>query len=157
MRWRIACIMLMLASGACQSTASELNPPSSSSHAPSAAAHVLLVKFSADAASALSGGLTNGPAIVTGIESLDALFARYGVSMIEPVFEHVQDPEAIKEKYPARAKRATPGTEIPDLSGVYKLTLDPASNLNEAIAAFSADSHVEYAQPDYLATVQPSP
>ena len=139
------------------------NPRSHLEHEPldvQSAAHrrgALLVKVTEEAAQAIERARTQGTLPVIEIESLDALIARYKVRTIEPVFPQSQDPDTIKAKFPERAKRAPPDTEPPVLSSTYFLSIDPAADAGEAARAFSGDPHVDYAQPDYRATVNATP
>ena len=114
----------------------------------------LLVRFSPEAAQAVEHAKRAGGQRV-GIASVDALFAQYGVSAVEPVFPDAQDPEAIKAKYPKRSQRIPPGAEVPDLSRAYLVRLSPQSDVHDAAAAFARDPSVESAQPNYLVTTQP--
>jgi len=93
---------------------------------------------------------------MTGLAWLDELNARYGVTKIEPVFSQTLDPHTIQRRYPQRTKRAPPGATIPSLAYVYKLTLQQDTDLRQAIADYSAQPDVTYAQPNYLATTQGS-
>ena len=114
----------------------------------------LLVKFTADVAGTIEEARGGDQFPLVGIGSLDALFAKYGVSAIEPVFPLTHDLEAIKAKFPERTRRIPPGARTPDLSRIYTLRLSPEVDELEAAAALSADPHVEYAHPNYLATTQ---
>ena len=117
----------------------------------------LLVKFAEEAAEAVEQARAANTLPMVGIESLDVLMATYGVTNIEPVFLQAQDPDAIREKFPDRSRRAPPGAEVPDLSRTYKLTLDPDNNLAGVLIAFLNDPHVELAEPNYTATIQVPP
>lgn len=112
----------------------------------------LLVKVTEEAAKHIEQARQQGTLPVVGIESLDRLFAKYDVSAIEPIFM-AQDIEAIKERFPERAKRAEPGAEVPELSGLYRLRLNPKADVQEAVGEFTRNPHVEYAQPNHLMTI----
>jgi hypothetical protein len=71
---------------------------------------------------------------------------------MEPVFPSGRDPEAIKAKFPERTRRIPPGATVPELSGAYTVRFDPGRDIEEVVAAFAADPHVEFAQPNYVAT-----
>lgn len=117
----------------------------------------VIVKVSPEAAQAIEQATAAEVPLVTSIESLDRLLAQYGVTAIEPVFSHAQDPESIKAKYPERSKRIPPGAEVPDLSRTYLVHFSADVDAMEAASALSQDPHVEYAQPNYLATIQAQP
>jgi len=150
--------VIVLSGGVCascafaQPEASRLSPADPS---PAAQGEVL-VKVTPQTSQAIEAARAAGTFPTTGIDSLDALFTRYAVTAIERVFpKEATDAEAIKAKYPERSQRIPPGAEVPDLGRTYKLTLNPTPNLQEVIAAFASDPHVESAQPNYIATVQP--
>ena len=131
-----------------------------SPQAPSDAAYIpgeLLVKFTQEAVEAVEQAREANQLPTIGIESLDALVAKYAVTLIEPVFPQAQDPDAIRLKFPERARRAPAGAELPDLSRTYKLTFDPQKDVLEALVDFLADPSIESAEPDYLATIQAPP
>ena len=67
----------------------------------------------------------------TGIPSLDALNARWNVQAMTRVFDVSPTDEA--------AVKA-------GLTGVYKLTVSPGTNLRDMVAAYAADPHVAYAE-----------
>ena len=90
----------------------------------------------------------------TGLDWLDRLNTRYGVTKIDPVFSHHQDIEAIKRKFPERSKRAPPGAAAPSLKYIYKLTLLPSAPIPQAASDYARQPGVEYAQPNYLVTIQ---
>ena len=115
----------------------------------------LIVKLAPEAGAALTTALENGQLPTqTGLAWFDELNARYEVSAIQPVFAQQPDIEAIKRKYPERSRRAPPDAKIPSLKYVYKLTLRHGANVLQAAQNYAAHSEVEYAEPNYLATVQ---
>ena len=116
----------------------------------------LLVKFTEEAAEAIEQAREAGQLPIVGDETLDVLFEKYGVTAIEHVFPNAQNPEAIRFKFPERAKRTPPGAEVPDLSRTYKLTFNPEKNLMEALLELVVDPNVEYAEPNFIATLQRS-
>jgi len=78
-----------------------------------------------------------GPSILksTGDASLDALMTRFDVRAAAPLFDTGRGDSALKQNL--------------GLSRIYVLALPPSSNLQDALAAFSADPAVEYAEPDF--------
>ena len=88
------------------------------------------------------------------LASVQELLDRYQVVSAEPLFAGSMDAEAIKAKFPERAKRAPAGAVMPDLSGTYVIHLPPGSDIQAVVADFSKHSAVAYAQPDYIATIQ---
>ena len=115
----------------------------------------LILKLAPEAGEPLEAALAAHRALTqTGLVWLDTLNARYGVTTIEPLFAHHPDLEAIKRKYPQRTKRAPPGAQVPSLKHIYKLTLQKDADVLQAVADYHAQPEVEYAQPNYLATIQ---
>jgi hypothetical protein len=122
---------------------------------PAYAAGELIIKLNDEAGQQLEEALEAGrPLTETGLAWLDALNATYGVSVIEPVFRHQADPEEIREKYPERARRASPGVTIPSLRYIYQLTVRADADIRQAVAEFSQQPAVIYAEPNYVATIQ---
>ena len=130
--------------------------PASSSGSASVVPGELLVTFTEPAARAIEQARANGTLPRTGIASLDALFARYEVATIEPVFARAPSADTVRAKYPQRARRAPPDATLPDLSRAYRLTLKRDADVRQAAHLFSADPHVESAQPNALVTIQPA-
>jgi len=89
----------------------------------------ILVKFTATAA-------TRGPLAPddTGLASVNRLNRRFGVQRMEPVFTTLQ-PQS---------------TDGYGLSRVYKLVVPPQTDLDAMLAAYQADSNVEYAEPNLI-------
>ncbi len=71
-----------------------------------------------------------------GAESLDALAEQFGASALEKRFRY-------NERMATRA-----GAD--GLARIYRLTLDESADILAAARAFSADPHVEYAEPIYI-------
>ncbi len=125
----------------CASLRAETQAPEEVRREPSAArphyaAGELLVKVTPEAAQAIEQARASQAFPRTGLGSLDQLFTDYGITAIERVFPH---------------------TSSPELSRTYKLSLSPDQSVQAAAAAFSRDPHVEYAQPNYVATVYRTP
>ncbi|MBI2495592.1 MAG: S8 family serine peptidase, partial [Candidatus Omnitrophica bacterium] len=92
----------------------------------------VLVKFTAEAARAIEAARVHHT-LLSGIASLDALCATYGVTAIERVF-----PETNPEPSGLGIERW------------YRLRLAPGQGIEAAVAAFAQDpAHVEAAQPNY--------
>ena len=111
-----------------------------------------MINVAEEAARAIERARARGTLPVIGIASLDALVSAYGVTAIEPAFPHAPDLDAVKARLPERAQRAPPDANSSGLSRFYTLHFDPAINVQQAVAAFSANPYIESAQPDYLAT-----
>lgn len=114
----------------------------------------LIVSFTEEAMQAIEQARTEGTLPVVGLESLDALFVKYGVNAIEPLFPGAPSPKEIEAKFPERAKRAPPEAKPFDMRGVYKLTLNPEVDLLQIAFEFLADPSIEYAQPNFIAKVE---
>jgi subtilisin family serine protease len=112
-------------------------------------------------------------------DSLDRLHERFRVSRISPVFrtdaqEAVlrrrggpaalphralqeawqRQVETVKARYSRRTVRIVPGAQIPDVSHVYLLEVPEDVDIPAMCQLYAADSHVEYAHPDYLVDAQ---
>lgn len=85
----------------------------------------LLVKFTSEVSpTAINGG------VQTGIASLDELIEEYDVRAAEPLFSQVTDSKQ-------------------GLENIYKMDLPETADVLAAAAVFGADTHVEYAEPNY--------
>lgn len=132
----------------------------------------LIVKFSdsvtRSASDVINRKATFRNATTDRSDSLDRLNQKFGVGRARPVFRteldtarlpntslaalkryHQDRTEAIRQEFPSRSLRAAPGSTIPDLSHVYLLELPKEADILAAVAEFSADPHVLYAQPNY--------
>ncbi|MBI3997284.1 MAG: hypothetical protein HY352_06470 [Candidatus Omnitrophica bacterium] len=155
-----AIVSLLLAEviGGCRTlTAEEIREPT-----PAVAAHYaageIIVKLKPHAGASLNAALHAGhqPPQHTGLAWFDTLARRYGVTKIERVFPHQPALEAIKQKYPQRARRAPPSAKAVNLQYIYKLTFRQDVDIEHAAADYAHHSDVEYAQPNYLAEIQPA-
>ncbi|MCG2767823.1 MAG: S8 family serine peptidase [Anaerolineae bacterium] len=81
---------------------------------------------------ALDGG------VEMGVASLDSLVQEYGITAAEPLFPRVVG--------------STQGLER-----IYKLDLPPTADVLAVVEALSADSYVEYAEPNYIYSIQETP
>src|SRR4030042_1128715 len=98
--------------------------------------------------------------------------AKYRVSRIKPLFknfgERQRQLESLREKngkFPAqkriieRFKRAPKTTKVPDLGSIYRIQLDCGSrqSLEEALAEYRSNPDVEYAELNYIVSVNSVP
>lgn len=70
--------------------------------------------------------------VTLGLRSLDQKFERFKVKSVEKRFHHRPIP---------------PGSNLPDLSKIYKITIPEETDVMAAVRAFSEDPNVEYAEP----------
>lgn len=133
----------------------EFHQPPGDAQQPKYVPGELIVKLKPEAGKQVTEALAAGdPPTNTGLAWLDALNHRYGVTKIEPVFPNQPDPEAIKRKYPQRARRAPPGAVAPNLAHIYKLTLRKDADILNAAVDYGLARDVEYAEPNYVVTTQ---
>jgi len=100
--------------------------------------------------------------------SLDRLNKKYKVKKLTPIFKNfkknMERLEALKQKEESlltkkekhllrRLKRAPKDAKIPDLSGIYKLKIK--GSVEEAVAEYSKDLNVEYAEMNYIVSISP--
>jgi len=86
---------------------------------------------------------------------LDGLNQKFQVVKISKLHQKTRTAEEVKQKFPQRAKRAPKGALIPELGYTYKLEFSNKDlNILELCDAYAKDTNIEYAQPNYLATVQ---
>lgn len=149
---RLMPTMLMIGLACLGSLACRAEIVGESMDAPGYAAGELLVKVTPEAAKAIEAARADGRLPRTGLESLDALLTRFSARAIEPLFR-AADPETVTARFPARAARAPEQADVPDLSRIYKITVHPATDLPAAVAAFTEDPHVEYAEPNSLMSI----
>ncbi|MBI4354676.1 MAG: hypothetical protein HY595_05500 [Candidatus Omnitrophica bacterium] len=100
----------------------------------------LIVKFTPEAAQSIEQARLTNTLPTTGLSSLDALFQRYGVTAVDRVFPDA--PNQVAEELEAAGLRR-----------VYVLQVSSEMDLLAMAAAFSQDPSVEYAEPNYLATI----
>ena len=112
--------------------------------------------------------------------SLDELHAKHGVRSAKAIFRSDAEEETVRgksavlshaklkehhdgklaaarAKFAKRSTRAPAGAAAPDLSRIYLLEVSPDADIEALVAAFAADSHVEFAQPNYAAEVEMVP
>ena len=114
----------------------------------------------------------------SGGADLDRLHAEYRVSSVAPVFSSLfaraisapgkgaladrrrkllETVNASRAEFAARAARAGPRAELPDLVGVYVFEVPAETDVAKMAADYSANPNVEYAVPDQLARTQALP
>ncbi len=106
--------------------------------------------------------------------SLDNLLQRHQIQKITPVFRREteqaagrpstslenlknswrENTELVRTLYRTRANRATRAAQAPELFHVYRIDIPADRDLLSAVADFSADPHVAYAQLDYVLETQ---
>jgi subtilisin family serine protease len=124
----------------------------------------IIVKFKKEVADTLERTIIQkgvAPSQVHLAASLDNLNKKYKVKKFKQIFpnfkKNKEKLEAIKKKNPSlltkkekhllkRLKRAPKDAESPDLSTIYKLKLEEGVSVEEAVAAYSQDPDVEYAE-----------
>ncbi|PIQ83593.1 MAG: hypothetical protein COV75_06490 [Candidatus Omnitrophica bacterium CG11_big_fil_rev_8_21_14_0_20_63_9] len=133
----IAGALLLATAGCATGHAEYREPPSGDAQEGRFISGQLVVKLAPEAGRRVEHALTEGRAVTSlGVDELDALNARYGVSELRPVYPHVSD-QAETLKY------------------TYLLILHSSADVAQAAQEYSAASVVEYAQPNYLASTQP--
>ena len=146
------CAMVM---GCASSRAEETSQRSPEMREPTYMASELIVKLKPKAGKVVDAALQKSRVPThTGLAWFDRLTERYGVSAIEPVFSHQLDAEVLKQRFPERSRRAPANAKTPDLQYVYKLTLRQGAVIPQAAADYTTQPDVEYAQPNYIATIQ---
>ncbi|MHC4475592.1 MAG: S8 family serine peptidase [Planctomycetota bacterium] len=139
-------------------------------------ANQMVVKFHAATANAIEAQLEldKSPGGLKLSADLDELNARYRVKEIRPIFKDFKkhrrrqatllkkDARLLtrKDKHILRRlKRAPKGAAVPALDRIYKIELDlrPGQSLEEAVAAYNADSDVEYAEFNYIVSIDSIP
>lgn len=117
----------------------------------------LLVKLTPAASAELTAALDAGryPGVL-GIFWLDELSVQYDVEKIEPLFR-AYDPDATRQRYPQRARRAPKDAVAPQMDTIYKFMLKSDTDVPSAAAAYKQRPEVIYAEPNYLATIQGDP
>ncbi|MHC4624050.1 MAG: S8 family serine peptidase [Planctomycetota bacterium] len=114
------------------------------------------------------------PARLTLSPDLDRLKATYKIKEIKPLFKdfkkNCKNLNRLLEKDKTlltprqiriltRLRRAPPRAKVPDLDRIYKveLALRPGQSLEDAVAAYNQAPDVEYAEPDYILSVNLTP
>jgi parallel beta-helix repeat protein len=107
-------------------------------------------------------------------KELDELNARYKLREIKPLFKNFrhkrQQLRALQRKNEAllnvrekwiikRLRRAPRNTIVPDLGRIYKLQIKPekGQSLQETVAAFNSNPDVEYAELNYIVSINATP
>lgn len=111
------------------------------------APHEIIVKFKPTVKSQLSISITPEAVVETNIPSIDRLNRKFKVKALSKVFKG-KKPKTIR-----RVMLNVPDEELPDLSTVYRAKLPDDVDIFQAINEYRQDPSVEYAEPDYLATI----
>lgn len=136
----------------------------------------LIVKFGQEAGAKVTEQIASGtPVSQMRISApLDKINSGYRIGRIQPLCRHFKQHrerlEALREKDTRlltekqqrilrRLSRAPKDAQVPDLSRVYKITLDlqPGQCLQEAVLAYNSDPRVEYAELNYLVSIHTEP
>ena len=130
-------IIVFVAACATRATTTDQSPrPRPRSAAPWAGGQ-LIVKFQPEAAAAVERARREERFPAVGIASLEALFAEFGINRCQRVF-------------PDRPNQ----TDDPvGLARIYVLWLGSEAPVEGAVQAFSQDPAIEYAEPNYTATL----
>ncbi|MHC4219904.1 MAG: S8 family serine peptidase, partial [Planctomycetota bacterium] len=150
----------------------QLGPNDSELYAPAE----LIVKLRADVGSLAPDAVSSGFAARSHdpeTASLDELLDRQRVQRLRRVFRSREDAQGglrrttrqiVAERLRQRGLRAGPRldallAEVPDLENVFLVTLEEGMSAAEAVAAFSMDAAVEWAEPNwtYRAAAEPLP
>ncbi|MDL1988603.1 MAG: S8 family serine peptidase [Deltaproteobacteria bacterium] len=111
------------------------------------APHEIIVKFKPTVKSQLSISVTPEAVVETNIHSIDRLNRKFKVKALSKVFKG-KKPKTIR-----RVMVNVPDEELPDLSTVYRAKLPDDVDIFQAISEYRQDPSVEYAEPNYLATI----
>ncbi|MHC4640738.1 MAG: right-handed parallel beta-helix repeat-containing protein [Planctomycetota bacterium] len=134
----------------------------------------VIVKFREFVADSLEAQLADGRAVETLIlpQSLENINSKYKVKKIQPIIKNFKsnrkrlkdlvkkDKAALskKEKHLVRRlKRAPKGAKVPDLGRIYKIELGPGQSAPLAVAEYSRDPDVEYAELNYILSYMRTP
>lgn len=111
-------------------------------------------------------------------DSLDRLNDRFGVHAVRPLFEafsrgadgsattsvlvsrraaSARRLEAVKERYAARASRASPAGVLPALDHTYLFEVSETADIQEVVEAYRQDPHVSFVQPNYVVETKFAP
>ena len=139
---------------------------------PKYAPNEIIVKFKKEAADTLEREITvkekAAPAGIKISASTDNLNKKHKVKTIEPIFKKFKKDKAKlealktkdrkrltkKEKHLLkRLNRAPKDAKVPDLDRIYKLELEEGQSVEEAVAEYSKDPNVEYAEPNYIVEI----
>src|SRR5215469_540355 len=107
----------------------------------------------------------------TGSATIDTFLSKYSAHKIRPVYVNIvrekkqqgmtdlQIATVIRQKYSKRGNRLHASFQPPEISRTYILELDPAAQPNQGniLQALRADSNVEFAEPDHLASTTFTP
>jgi len=82
---------------------------------------------------------------------------RHGLTTRDAREKQGQMRQLSKVRHQSRSRRAPKDVTLPDLSNIYVIDVPPESDIEAIVQEFQADPHVEYAQPDYLKTLDMVP
>ncbi|MDD5326471.1 MAG: S8 family serine peptidase [Phycisphaerae bacterium] len=100
--------------------------------------------------------------------SIDQLNRKYKAKSIEPIFKNFKArSEQVKnfrkknmnslsnqeKRLLKRRQRAPKGAKVPELDRIYKITLEPGQSAEQAVADYSKDPAVEYAELNYIFSI----
>ncbi|MCK4819267.1 hypothetical protein KA005_26080, partial [bacterium] len=135
----------------------------------------IIVKFKAEAARTLEQQIIKekrAQSEVSLAASLDKLNKKYKVKEFKQIFPNFKKNqkrlEALKKKDVSlltkkekhllkRLKRGPKDAKTPALDRIYKLELEEGQSVEEAVAEYSQDPNVEYAQPNYIYQLYATP
>ncbi|HUW20042.1 MAG TPA: S8 family serine peptidase [Sedimentisphaerales bacterium] len=136
----------------------------------------ILIKFRETTANAVAEqlGLSRSAGELTLSQRLDELNTRYRLKRVEPLFKDFKknlrqmeallqkDEKLLAEKQKLtlrRLRRAPKDAKIPNLERIYKIKLDlsPGQSLEEAVAAYNNTSGVEFAELNYIVSINLTP
>jgi subtilisin family serine protease len=160
-------VALALAAGA---RAAQVEMPASAAYAPSQ----VVVKLVPDAGSVATRAIGPGFRALTGqaaIQSLDELFPRYGVQRVRRVFRRFESEDgrlvrttrdSVRSRLARSALTSSAALDaqlaaIPDLENVFVLDLESSVDTREAVAAFSRDENVVWAELNWVYTISAEP
>ncbi len=85
------------------------------------------------------------------VKSAWSLFIeRNGLTTAEAIQKQNNGQQLSRAMHQARDRRAPANAVMPDLSNVYVVEVPASSDIEAVVQEFQSDSHVEYAQPDYI-------
>ncbi len=152
-------------------TAYAAPPPTALDHVP----NELVIKFRPQAAQALEAETHSKTAQQKGFSRTVAKASQeYNVIGVKPLFRNFRQRrrelsqlrrtekallDQPQKRLLRRLRRADEHTPVPDLSGIYRLSLDlrPGQLLENALRSYQADPNVEYAELNYIVTTNNTP
>jgi parallel beta-helix repeat protein/predicted outer membrane repeat protein len=134
----------------------------------------LIVKFKRPVSDTLEQQLAGKAKLSNPIlsASLDGLNRKHKVRVIEPVFKDFKagrermsnllnkDAKLLssdEKRLLRRQQRAPKGAKAPELDRIYKITLEPGQSAEQAVADYSRDPAIEYAELNYIVSISLTP